>query len=121
MQKKLLIICSLLLLGGFSTTVSALDWRFMKNSPASHFDDEDWRLLREAGEDVLGHKADGETVSWENPASAHSGKLTPLRSYQKNGLACRQVEIFSQAGGKTGTSVLDFCQVSAGEWKIATP
>jgi hypothetical protein len=106
-----------LLLVTLATPAFAQNWRFLKYSPISYFDDEDWRLLRETGADALSNQADGATLSWQNPATGNSGELTPLNTFQQDGLNCRQLKIVNNGGGQTGTSTFKFCRTAAGEWK----
>ena len=119
MKKKSAIMVILVLAYGFSTPTYALNWQFLKYSPISFFNDEDWRLLRETGLDALNNQADGITVSWENPQTQNSGTITLVKTYEKEGSTCRQAKLFNKGGGQTGTSVFDFCRNADETWQVA--
>jgi surface antigen len=119
MKNKLAMMIILLLIYGLSAPANALNWRFLKYSPISFFNDEDWRLLRETGQDALDSQADGAAVSWENPQTRNSGRITLIKTYEANGTTCRQVEVVNHGGGQTGTSVFNFCRNADGNWQLA--
>jgi surface antigen len=90
---------------------------FLKDAPARFFSEEDWRLLKKGVRRTLEEVPDGETSSWQNPATGSAGAMKPLKTYQDNGTKCRTLEIYNRAAGRTGQSVLDFCKQADGTWK----
>ncbi|MEE4378616.1 MAG: RT0821/Lpp0805 family surface protein [Candidatus Competibacteraceae bacterium] len=101
-----------------STPTFAMNWTFMENSAVQKFNDEDWQLFSEAGKRALEATPDGQTVEWENPATASEGQITPVSTSEKDGVQCRKVEIANSAGGFSGESVFTFCKdPDSGDWK----
>jgi len=61
----------------------------------------------------------GNTVSWRNPDSGHSGTVTPQPSYQNaSGQYCREYEQSITVDGKTETAYGTACRQPDGSWKI---
>lgn len=98
--------------------VSALNWSWAKDSPASHFTEEDWRLAKDAARTALNDTADGTTINWENKDSGASGSSTPLKSGTKDGLKCRYMKIQNSAKSIVGETIFLFCQQPDGLWKV---
>ena len=105
-----------LLLSVLAGTATASNLRWLDNSPARHFTDDDWELASDAARRALNEAADGETVSWENPRTGASGTLSPLSTLSRDGATCRRLQTSSSARGTTGGSVFEFCQRPDGTW-----
>ncbi len=102
-----------------STAAFAQGYRWLDTSPAAHFNDEDWTMLRSTARELLDNGADGTEDSWENPASGSSGSIKVLNTYQQNGLRCRRTYFSNSAGGFHGSGIFSLCKVADGSWKIA--
>lgn len=61
----------------------------------------------------------GETISWNNPDSGHSGTYTPVRDgYAASGSYCREYQQTITVGGKYETAYGTACRQPDGTWKI---
>ncbi|TCS60341.1 RT0821/Lpp0805 family surface protein [Varunaivibrio sulfuroxidans] len=61
----------------------------------------------------------GQTSTWSNPDSGHSGSVTPIRTYRNDaGVNCREFETTVYIGGKEETATGTACRQSDGTWKI---
>jgi surface antigen len=101
-----------------SPPAMALNWvPLLKNSPAERFDDEDLHLFLNTARKAVSEASDNQTMSWENPNTKHRGDFTILKTFRKDGRACKQVQTRTEADGRKATSVVDACQVD-GKWRL---
>jgi surface antigen len=101
-----------------SSPAVALNWvPLLKNSPGERFDDEDLQLFITTARRVVNEVPDNQTVGWENPDTKHHGDFTILKSYQKDGRACKRVRVRNEADGRKASSVVDACKVD-GRWRL---
>jgi surface antigen len=62
----------------------------------------------------------GQTITWNNPDSGHSGTVTAVRDgYNSGGSYCREYQQTVTIGGKTEEAYGTACQQPDGSWKIA--
>jgi surface antigen len=105
-------------LAAASPAASALNWvPLMKNTPFERFDEDDLQMFLENARKTLNGAPDKQTVTWENPDTKHGGDFTVLKTWQKDGLTCRQLHVRTQADTRKGNSVVSACQVK-GKWKL---
>ena len=111
-----------LLIGLFICTIAlpatALNLKWLRNTAAINFTEEDWRLAKEAADKALNEATDGTTVSWGNEDTGASGSSTPLKTGKKDGMKCRYLKLKSSAKGIDGEMVFLFCKHEDGIWKI---
>lgn len=63
----------------------------------------------------------GETISWSNPESGHSGSITPVREGKSTaGRYCREYEQEIRVDGRRETAVGQACQNSDGTWQVVS-
>lgn len=61
----------------------------------------------------------GETVSWNNPESGHSGTVTPTRDgYSSSGRYCREYQQTIYVGGREESAYGTACRQPDGSWEI---
>lgn len=61
----------------------------------------------------------GETVTWDNPKSGHSGTYTPVREgTSSSGRYCREFQQTITVGGKTEQGYGTACRQPDGSWQI---
>lgn len=61
----------------------------------------------------------GQTITWNNPDSGHSGTVTPVRDgYNSDGSYCREYQQTVTIGGKTEDAYGTACRQPDGSWKI---
>ena len=78
---------------------------------------EETELMKGAIKSVLDAKKAGASADWKT-ASGRAGRATSLEVYEKNGMACANVEHVFTAGGGSPFR-LPFCQMADGTWKVA--
>jgi len=78
---------------------------------------EDIRLIREANLEIVNTGARGATMKWKNPETRNEGKLSVVREFQEEGIACKEVreEIWAKRE-KTHDFNVVFCLQPDGEW-----
>lgn len=105
-----------------ATSLQAVNWSpVLKDSPMSHFSDEDMDLLDDATTEALNTGADGSEVTWANPVTGASGTVIPMRSEKTEDSECRLLRFINRADGMTGDSRFWFCKMPDGSWKITSP
>lgn len=80
------------------------------------FTAEDMELQRQALREALDDKPDGQSVSWRNEATGHSGRITPVTSFEEEGQRCRAFRL-DFATTRTGRLDLRACRQPDGTWK----
>jgi surface antigen len=80
---------------------------------------DDTKVIMGIGADMLRNAPDGESRPWSNPQTGHGGTITMVRSYQRDGLPCRDARVSSVLGQRDVTYVLPVCRVADGTWKFA--
>ena len=91
---------------------------FLEFSPSAYFTEQDWALAREAANKLLEEQGDGESITWENKANGHNGKLTVLKTFHDFGTTCRAMEVHNDAIQVQATHVVNMCRNKEGVWKI---
>ncbi len=61
----------------------------------------------------------GQTSTWVNPDSGHSGSFTPTRTFTSNGRYCREFTQVIQVGGQKQNAYGTACRQPDGAWEIA--
>ena len=114
-------ICRGLLAAVLATALPALatNLSFLNDAPFTHFTAEDHKIFSGALTEVLDKGADGQTRAWSNPQAKASGEIKPLKSFDRNGAACRTVRIANKAKGRSGAMEYNFCKQAAGTWALA--
>lgn len=80
--------------------------------------DEAREQLRQAVRQVLESGTVGATADWRDEENDRSGRAELLRTFQRDGMTCGEVE-HTFTDGKGARYVLPFCQVADGSWKVA--
>jgi len=88
--------------------------------PAERFTKEDNRLFLEAWRKTLDEAPENQPVTWQNPATRHSGELTVLRSFEWQGRPCKEVRVRHQADGRKSDNTSSLCRVD-GKWRLVAP
>ena len=102
----------------FASPASAINWiPVLKNTPAERFDEEDLRLFLDAWRKASNDTPDGQSVTWENPATKAGGELTVLKSYESKGQPCKSVRIRNHAEGRKNDVTLNACRVD-NRWRL---
>jgi surface antigen len=62
----------------------------------------------------------GQTSTWNNPDSGNYGQITPVRTYQSNGLDCRDFRQTVYVGDQPSTTYGTACRQPDGTWRIVS-
>ena len=94
---------------------------FLRDTPFAHFRGNDSKLLREAALAVLKDAKAGNTQSWQNPDTGHSGTVTLDRMFAgSNGRPCGVLRVDSRTRQVSGSSTMTVCQTADGQWQLHT-
>ncbi|MGD8934917.1 MAG: RT0821/Lpp0805 family surface protein [Thiogranum sp.] len=110
------LLVSLLLLA--VPEAHAFNLRWLKDTPAESFTEEDWQLLQHTVDQALNHSARGDRLTWENPASGNSGSVTNIGPSDRDGRKCIRLGIHNETERLSGNSVASFCRQDDGSWKM---
>lgn len=90
--------------------------RWLRDQRDLGFTAEDVELQRQAIRRALDENPDGEGLSWRNETTGHAGRVTPVTSFEQDGMRCRA---FRLQFATTQTRRLDLraCQHPDGSWK----
>ncbi|RJP94386.1 MAG: hypothetical protein C4518_03450 [Desulfobacteraceae bacterium] len=78
---------------------------------------EDLRLIRETAIEIVKNGTRGATMKWKNPESRNEGRISVVREFQDNGVACKEAreEIWHKTE-KTHDFKVIFCLQADGSW-----
>jgi len=94
---------------------------FLRDTPFAHFRGNDSKLMREAALAVLTDAKPGNSQSWRNPDTGHSGTITLDRMFNgSNGRPCGLLRVESQTRQVSGSSTMTVCQTPDKQWQLAT-
>jgi len=92
---------------------------FLRSAPVAYLTDEDVEILLSTLQTAMNEQPDGETVTWTNSKTGHSGVINITNTHPDYDTTCRQVEIANQAAGRTGRGTFRMCKADDGKWKFA--
>lgn len=96
----------------------AFNLRWLEDTPAQHFTDEDWRLLEQTVGQALNHSVKGDRLTWSNPETGHSGSVTHIGPVDKDGQPCIRLGIYNETDTLSGSTVASFCRQADDSWKM---
>lgn len=83
-------------------------------------DKADKAYAQRTAQDALEYNKTGQTATWRNPDSGHSGTVTPVNTYRSaEGEDCRKFETSIYVDGKQEQGTGIACRQPDGTWKIA--
>ena len=62
----------------------------------------------------------GETSTWSNPDSGHSGSVTPTRTHYRSGAQCRDFKTTCTVDGRTERTIGRACRQADGTWRFVS-
>ncbi len=92
---------------------------FLRSAPVAFLNDEDVEILLSTLQAAMNEQPDGETVTWSNSNTGHSGVINITKTHPDYDTTCRQVEMANQAAGRTGRGTFRMCKADDGKWKFA--
>lgn len=88
------------------------------NRIGAQLDERDQLAAAQAGQQALAAPM-GQTITWNNPDSGHSGTVTPVRDgTDSTGAYCREYQQTIVVGGQTQQAYGTACRQPNGDWKI---
>ncbi|MCB2101912.1 MAG: glycine zipper 2TM domain-containing protein [Rhodobacterales bacterium] len=103
-----------------AVAIGALVGAYAGSEVGKSLDRADQQYLERTSQNSLEYNRTGQTSSWRNPDSGHSGTVTPTRTYQSSaGSACREYETTIFVDGREETAYGRACRQSDGTWQLA--
>lgn len=118
-QSFLLGLAVMLLISAQS--VYSYNLRFLKYSPVSYFNEQDWEMAKEAARKALNDCKTGDAVSWSNPDSGNSGEFKVIEILEQKGQTCKTLQIINRARNLEGKAAYLFCRQPDGTWQLPPP
>lgn len=81
-------------------------------------DEKDRMQANRSFQKSLENSKTGQTSTWTNPDSGHSGTYRPVRTYERGGQHCREFQQTIRVGGKIEEGYGTACRQPDGSWKI---
>jgi surface antigen len=106
--------------GGVPDTGSPSGWAAgaIRKDRAKLQDEQDGQLADQTWVKALQSSPDGTPVTWNNPATGHSGSVTPLRTYRNAaGQWCRDYREAVSVGSAGEELNGSACQLGNGSWE----
>ena len=102
-----------------ATAVGVLAGAWLGNEVGKSLDRADRIAAARTAQVTLESAPTGQTATWSNPDSGHSGTVTPVRTYQEpSGAYCREYQQSVTVGGQTERAYGTACRQPDGSWKI---
>ena len=105
--------------GGAGIAAGVIGGALLGGLVGNYLDDRDKKMAAESANRALESVPSGQTVSWNNPDSGHSGSVTPVRTYQSGGSYCREYQQTVTIDGKPERSYGTACRQPDGSWKVS--
>jgi surface antigen len=87
----------------------------------NYLDQRDRQLANQTAQRAFETAPAGQTTTWQNPDSGHSGSITPTRTFQAaNGSYCREFQQDVVVAGKTQQAFGTACRQPDGQWRITS-
>jgi len=101
-----------------ATGLGVLVGAALGNQAGQALDERDRHYMQQAQSQAYGAPV-GQTITWQNPGSGHSGTFTPLRDgYTNTGSYCRQFHTTVTIDGRLEEATGTACRNASGEWEI---
>ena len=98
--------------------IGGLPGGYAGNRIGAQLDERDQLAAAQAGQQALAAPM-GQTITWNNPDSGHSGTVTPVRDgTDSTGAYCREYQQTIVVGGQTQQAYGTACRQPNGDWKI---
>ncbi len=90
---------------------------FLGNQVGKSLDCQDQQYHYDTTQNALETQKVGQSSTWVNPDSGHSGEITPTRTYSSEGQACRDFTQVIKVDGADETINGTACRQDDGSWK----
>ncbi len=102
-----------------AVAIGALAGAYLGSEIGKSLDRADRLAMKRTSQNALESNPAGQSSSWSNPDSGHSGTVTPTRTYQTaSGQNCREYQQTVTIDGKTEQAYGRACRQPDGSWKI---
>lgn len=93
---------------------------FAGNQIGQSLDKADAMYAQKNAQNALERAPSGQSMTWNNPDSGHSGTITPTRTFQdpSSGQYCREFQQTINVGGQSQKAFGRACRMPDGSWKI---
>ncbi|MEE8393078.1 MAG: RT0821/Lpp0805 family surface protein [Rhodospirillales bacterium] len=99
--------------------IGALGGAYLGSEVGKSLDRADRMHAERNAQGSLEHNKSGQTSTWSNPDSGHSGTVTPTNVYETaSGEDCRQFETTVNIDGQQEKAIGRACRQSDGTWRI---
>lgn len=103
----------------FAIAVGALAGAYIGGEIGKSLDQADRAAMQASTQQALEYGPSGESHSWINPDSGHSGTVTPEPAYEREpGQHCREYQQTVIIGGEEQQAYGTACRQPDGSWKI---
>jgi len=106
-----------------ATAVGAIAGLLIGSEIGKSLDKADRTYAAQTANKALENNRTGETSTWSNPDSGHSGTVTPTRTTHtsaRDGRDCREYEQTITVDGRTETATGTACRREDGTWRIVS-
>lgn len=102
-----------------ATAIGALAGAYLGSEIGKSLDNADKAMAQRTAQTSLETSRAGQTSSWRNPDSGHSGTYTPVSTYRSaSGQDCREYETTVTIDGRTERATGRACRQNDGTWQI---
>ena len=101
-----------------ATAAGTLLGAWIGNEVGKSLDRADQQYAAQSANTALERYPDGQTSSWKNPNSGHSGATTPVRTYETAQGPCREYQTSVVIDGRTQTAYGTACRQPDGSWHV---
>lgn len=104
-----------------ATAIGGLLGAFLGSEVGKSLDRADQQYMQQSTQRSLEKVPDGQSSSWVNPNSGHSGTVVPVKTYQTGpDQFCREFQQTVTVGGQTQQAYGTACRQPDGSWKIVS-
>jgi surface antigen len=102
-----------------AVAIGALAGGLLGSEVGKSLDRADKAAMEKTSHGALESYRTGQTATWSNPDTGHSGTVTPTKTYQTaQGQYCREYQQTVTVGGKTEQAYGTACRQPDGSWKV---
>jgi len=101
-----------------ATAAGTLLGAWIGNSIGRSLDRADQQYATQTANAALERYPDGQSSTWKNPNTGHSGSTTPTRTYETAEGPCREYQTSVVIDGRTQTAYGTACRQPDGSWKV---
>ena len=102
-----------------AVAIGTLGGAFLGREIGSSLDRADKLFMERSVRSTLERNQTGQTSTWRNPDSGHTGSFTPTRTFQTaSGQPCREYQQTVTIGGNTEQAFGTSCRQADGSWRI---